>query len=152
MCEASPLPTPIVVAVAGDGGAVVGWPLVIPGEPPLVAVPLRAGRRTLEAVRRAKHYSLNLVRDASRAVEIFGSESPDKLRRWGGAVACERAPCLRLPDASRWIECEYAFEYAVGEHFLVFCRAVHWGGCGEYAVWDPCSARGKKNAGVPREE
>jgi len=32
VCEKSPLPTPVLVVVVGGHGAVVGWPLVIPGE------------------------------------------------------------------------------------------------------------------------
>ncbi|MFB6490539.1 MAG: flavin reductase family protein [Thermoproteus sp. AZ2] len=140
-CELSPLPTPLVVVVAGDGGAVIGWPLVIPGSPPLIALPFAPGRRTLEAVRRARYFSLNLVKDYEKAVEIFGSEGRDKLKRWGGAVPCERLACLRLPDASRWVECEYAQELEVEGHVLVLCKAVYWSGCGEYAIWDPCRKR-----------
>lgn len=138
MCEKSPLPTPVLVVVVKEHGAVVGWPLVIPGGPPIVAFPMHKSRKTLELIREAKAFSLNLVRDAERAYSVFGRSGPDKLRRWGSAERCKILPCERLGDASRVIECLYNGEIDMGDHVVVKCIAVLWYGCGEYAVWDPC--------------
>ncbi|MEM1597716.1 MAG: flavin reductase [Pyrobaculum sp.] len=141
MCERSPLPTPVLVVVVKDHGAVVGWPVVIPGEPPLVGVPLHKSRKTLELIRAEKVFSLNLVKDAERAYEIFGKPGADKLSRWGAAARCKTLNCVALGDASRVVECLYEREVEVGEHVVVFCKAVDYYGCGEYAMWDPCRRR-----------
>lgn len=139
MCERSPLPTPVLVIVASHHGAVVGWPLVIPGEQPLVGLPLHKARKTLQVIRETRAFSINLVQDAGRAYEIFGKPGERKLERWGNVAECKVLPCRRLGDASRVVECIYDYEVEVGDHVIVLCRAVASYGCGEYAVWDPCS-------------
>jgi len=139
VCERSPLPTPVLVIVASSHGAVVGWPLVIPGDQPLVGLPMHKARKTLQVVREARVFSINLVQDAERAYEIFGKPGEKKLERWGNVAECKVLPCRRLGDASRVVECIYSHEVEVGDHVVVFCRAVASYGCGEYAVWDPCS-------------
>ncbi|ACB40263.1 flavin reductase family protein [Pyrobaculum neutrophilum] len=140
-CENSPLPTPVLVVVVADHGAVVGWPLVIPGEPPTVAIPLHKNRKTLELIRRHRVFSVNLVKDADRAYEVFGKPGERKLERWGSVAPCRALPCLTLGDASRAVECLYQGEHDVGDHVIVFCSAVASYGCGDYAVWDPCRRR-----------
>ena len=139
MCERSPLPTPVLVVIVGDHGAVVGWPLVIPGEPPLVGIPLHKSRKTLTLIRQEKSFSINLVKDVERAYEIFGRPGEKKLERWGQISRCKAAPCMVLGGASRVVECVYGGELEIGDHVVVLCRAVASYGCGEYAIWDPCS-------------
>lgn len=146
MCEKSPLPTPVLVVVVGGHGAVVGWPLVIPGDSPLVAVPLHRSRRTLELVRQVRAFSINLVNNAERAYEIFGKPGERKLERWGHVSRCRSAPCVALGDAARVVECVYKGEVEVGDHVVVLCHAVASYGCGEYAVWDPCNASRRQPA------
>lgn len=139
MCERSPLPTPVLVVVVADHGAVVGWPLVVPGEPPLIGLPLHKSRRTLELIRSEKAFSINLVADAERAYEVFGRPGERKLERWGNAAKCRALPCRALGDAARVVECLYEREVELGDHVVVLCRAVASYGCGRYAVWDPCA-------------
>ncbi len=140
-CEKSPLPTPIVVLVVGNHGAVVGWPAVVPGDVPLVGVPLHKSRKTLDLIREAKTYTLNLVTNGERAMEIFGQPGEDKLAKWGNVTNCRLLPCKALGDASRVVECIYDREVELGDHLLVFCRAVASYGCGDFAMWDPCRRR-----------
>ncbi|AFA39533.1 Conserved protein/domain typically associated with flavoprotein oxygenase, DIM6/NTAB family [Pyrobaculum oguniense TE7] len=139
-CERSPLPTPVLVVVVADHGAVVGWPVVIPGDRPLVGIPLHKNRKTLELIRRAKAFSINLVADAARAYEVFGRPGEKKLERWGDVAECKALPCRALGNATRVVECLYDREVEVGDHVVVFCKAVVSYGCGPYAVWDPCNA------------
>jgi len=131
----------VLVVVVGSHGAVVGWPVVIPGEPPLIGIPLHKNRKTLAFIRQERAFSINLVKDIERAVEIFGKPGDLKLERWGRAARCRLAPCFALEDATRVVECVYQGELEVGEHVIVLCRALTSYGCGEYAVWDPCSQR-----------
>lgn len=121
----------------GSHGAVVGWPIVIPGEIPRVGIPLHKSRKTLTYIRREKIFTLNLVRDW-RALEVFGKPGVDKLARWGNVAPCRLLKCNALGDASRVAECIYRGEVEVGEHVIVFCDVVLSYGCGEYIMWDPC--------------
>jgi len=146
MCEKSPIPTPVLVVVVDNHGAVVGWPLVIPGEPPLLALPLHKTRRTLALIREKKAFSINFVKDAERAFEIFGKPGEDKLSKWGAASKCKTLPCNALGDASRVVECLYEGEVEVGEHVLVLCQVKAAYGCGDYAVWDPCTINRQQQA------
>ncbi|AAL63971.1 flavin reductase family protein [Pyrobaculum aerophilum] len=140
MCERSPIPTPVFVIVVADHGAVVGWPVVIPGDQTIVGLPLHKSRRTLQLIRREKAFSINMVADADRAYEIFGKPGDKKLERWGAVADCKILPCKRLGDAARVVECLYEREVEVSDHVIVFCKAVISYGCGNYAVWDPCKA------------
>ncbi|ABL88124.1 conserved hypothetical protein [Pyrobaculum islandicum DSM 4184] len=139
MCEKAPLPTPILIIVVENHGAVVGWPLVIPGETTLIALPFYKDRKTLALIRQKKAFSINLVNDAQRAVEIFGKPGEKKLEKWGNVVNCKVAPCYALGDASRVIECIYRGEFGIKDHVVVLCSAVASYGCGKFTMWDPCA-------------
>ncbi len=131
-----PIPTPILVVVAGNSGMVAGWPLVVPSRNPLVVLPIRHDRDTLSHIRRERAFSINVVpRDlGQRAIEIFGVKAADKLRRWGNVAPCVKVGCKYLGDSTAHVECMYDGEWAVEDHALVKCRPAHWE-CrgGEYA-------------------
>ena len=137
-CEKSPLPTPVLVIVVERHGAVVGWPLVLPGEPPIVGLPFHKSRKTLELIRHSRFFSINLVRDVERAYEIFGRPGENKLERWGSFEKCKLLECYRLGDAERVVECIYDGEISIGEHSVVLCKVAISYGCGDFGVWDPC--------------
>lgn len=137
-CEKSPLPTPVLVIVVDSHGAVAGWPLVVPGDPPIVGIPLHKTRKTLELIRQSRQFSINLVKDVERAYEIFGKPGENKLERWGNSARCKVLDCYRLGDAERVIECIYDGEIQIGEHSVVLCKVAIGYGCGDYGMWDPC--------------
>jgi flavin reductase (DIM6/NTAB) family NADH-FMN oxidoreductase RutF len=114
--------------------------------PPTVALCLRTGSPTLDAVRCAKQFALNFLHgDARPTAELFGSGTPDRfsLVPWD-APAGGRGP--HLTEAAHMIaDCLLADVTDVGDHAVVLgtvtrFRRVRSGvpllyGQRRYAVW-----------------
>src|SRR5215472_16573298 len=114
-----------VVTAAGPGGRPAGMTCTslcsVTLEPPTLLVCLRRGSPTLESVRHASGFTVNLLDAGAQAVaELFASGAPDRFSRvrWLASAA---------PGGPRLADCAHAFADClvsqvseVGDHVVVF--------------------------------
>ena len=92
-------------------------------EPPLVLWSLRAASPSLEAFRRARHFSVNVLAEAQVGLSRrFASRVEDKFAEGLWAPGVSGAPVLAGCPAV--FECETVSEQTAGDHVLFIGRVV----------------------------
>ncbi|GEM_PF-851698 len=128
--QAPPIPTFIIVLLVKNTGLIVGWPLVMPGKRPKVAVALHKSRRSLRFILEEKQFSLNFIPYSitDKAIQVFASKVSEKLKLWDNRKKCENINCYSLPEASLVVECILDNYFEINDHVIIVGRAVSWYG------------------------
>lgn len=125
----------IVTASAGEGtkrvsnGLTAAWVTQVSQRPPMVVVSIAPARYTLELIRKAGSFGLNVMAQGERGVELgrlFGLVSGRKMDKLA-QVKWESGAKLGVPllkEASTWMECRMVDEFPAGDHFLMVGEVV----------------------------
>jgi len=127
-------PYGLYVVTVGHGGEEHGmtanWVTQAAFEPPMVAVAVENLSQTIEIIRDAHHFALNVLHDGQR--ELAGklgrasTQAPEKLK----GIRTKPAPVSGAPilaDALGWIECRLMTTLPAGDHTLVLGEVVEAG-------------------------
>lgn len=117
------VPTPVTVVTApGDGveaGATASAVASLSLEPPLMLVCLDDRSRTLDALRRAGRFAVNVLGAAGEEhARTFASTDPHE-RKWQGVARSERAGLPILDEALVWVACELRDLLDGGDHTIM---------------------------------
>jgi flavin reductase (DIM6/NTAB) family NADH-FMN oxidoreductase RutF len=123
-------PYGLYAVTASDGttasGMTANWLTQVAFEPPLVAVAVENDARTLQLVRAAGHFAVNVFATGQRELAgLLGRKSrnlPDKLQQTEYRAGETGAPLLDA--ALGHVECRVVSEHAVGDHTLVVGEVV----------------------------
>ena len=119
-----------VVTVAADGeehGMTANWATQAAFEPPMVAVAIENLSQTIEMIRDAHHFALNVLHEGQR--ELAGklgrssAQAPEKLK----GIRTKPAPVTGTPvlaDCLGWVECRVVATLPAGDHTLVLGEVV----------------------------
>ncbi|MEM0076926.1 MAG: flavin reductase family protein [Thermoproteota archaeon] len=131
------LPSPLVIVTSGDpedpkrrGGMTAAWVTRVSWDPPLLVVSIAPSRYTLELIKEAREFAVNVVGEKLEKVAygIFGSKSGrslDKLKESG--VKFGRAKSIKAPVIEESIvvlECKLIKTVEAGDHVLVVGEVV----------------------------
>lgn len=113
----------IVTALASDG---TPWGMTCTSicsvslDPPILAVCLRCGSPTLDAVLASRSFAMNLLHDqAQRSAELFASGAPDRFDELAWTAGhCDAGPHL-IDSAHTIADCAVADDLVVGDHTVV---------------------------------
>ncbi len=130
----------IVTASHGDShnGMTAAWVCQASHKPPMVVVSIAPPRYSLELIRKAGGFGLNVLAQGERGVELgklFGLESgrkTDKLARVDWEPGAELGTPV-LEEAIAWMECKLTDEFPAGDHLLVVGEIVAAGARGDEA-------------------
>ena len=127
-------PEQVVVAIAkaADGKCnpmAVGWTMITSGEPPMLAIAIRLGRHSLNAIQHSREFVISFPSPTmADDVLFFGTKSGrvvDKLAACGtGTQPAAKIDCVILSDAVANFECELEAELTTGDRMLVVGRVV----------------------------
>jgi flavin reductase (DIM6/NTAB) family NADH-FMN oxidoreductase RutF len=121
------------VTVVHDGeehGMTANWVTQASFEPPMIAVAVENTSKTIDLIRDAHHFGLNLFHEDQR--ELAGklgrssANAPQKLK----GVKTKPAPVSGAPilaDALGWLECRVVTTLPSGDHTLVLGEVVEAG-------------------------
>ena len=118
----------VVGARAGDeiNAMTATWVTQVSFEPPLLAVAVENDARTLELIRAAGHFAVNVLASGQRELAgLLGRRSrnvPDKLQQAEYTAGETGAPVLAA--ALGYVECRVVQEVPVGDHTLVVGEIV----------------------------
>ncbi len=117
------VPTPVTVVTApGDpepAGATANAVASLSLDPPLMLVCLNRRSRTLDALRAAGRFAVNVLPSSGEAhARTFASTAPHA-DKWQGVPATERSGVPVLDDALVWIVCELRDLLDGGDHTIV---------------------------------
>jgi flavin reductase (DIM6/NTAB) family NADH-FMN oxidoreductase RutF len=123
-------PYGLYAVTANDGelasGMTANWLTQVSFEPPQVAVAVESDARTLELIRAAGHFAVNVLATGQRELAgLLGRRSknvPDKLQQTEYRAGETGAPILA--DALGAVECRVVAELPVGDHTLVVGEIV----------------------------
>lgn len=125
------VPTPVTVVTApgadAPAGATANAVASLSLDPPLMLVCLDHRSRTLEAVRSAGRFAVNVLAAASEDhARSFASQAPHA-EKWDGVDASEIAEVPVLDDAIVWVVCELRDLLDGGDHTIVTGRVIDLG-------------------------
>ena len=114
-----------VLTVAHEGaehGMTANWVTQAAFEPPMVAVAVENGSKTIEMIRDARHFAVNVLQEGQRDLAAklgrTSEQAPQKLK----GIKTKRAPGSGAPvltDALGWVECRVVATLPAGDHTLV---------------------------------
>ena len=111
---------------ATDSGMTVNWLTQVSFEPPLVAVAVENDARTLQLIRAAGHFAVNVLATGQRDLAgLLGRKSrnvPDKLQQTAYRAGETGVPLLDA--ALGYLECRVISEHAAGDHTLIVGEVV----------------------------
>src|SRR5438105_4995819 len=115
----------IVTTRGGDGaprGLTSTAVCSVSAEPPLLLVCVDLGSRTLAALRSARRFVVNFMREGrSELCLLFASKAPDKFAGIAWSETSSGLPLLHH-DALAWAECTTVDEVEAGDHVIVIGR------------------------------
>jgi len=112
-----------VVTVARDGeehGLTASWVTQTAVAPPMVAVAIESSSETIEMIREARRFGVNLLSQGQRDV---AAKLPGRLK----GIRTKRAPAAQTPvlaDALGWVECRVVATVPSGDHTLVLGEVI----------------------------
>lgn len=113
-----------------EHGMTANWVMQTSFEPPMLAVAIANTSRTIELVREARHFVVNLLAQGQRDVaERLGRSSENAAQKLKG-VKTKPAPASAAPvlaDAAGWLECRLVATLPAGDHTLVLGQVVNAG-------------------------
>lgn len=119
-----------VVTVSHDGsehGMTANWITQAAFEPPMVVVAIENESRTIDMIRDARHYAVNLLQDGQRDLAAkmgrTSAQAPQKLK----GIKTRPGPASGAPvlvDALGWVECRVVASLPAGDHTLVLGEVV----------------------------
>ena len=110
-----------------EHGMTANWVTQTSFEPPMVAVAVENGSKTIDWIRDSHHFAINVLAEGQR--EVAGKlgrsseHTPNKLK----GVRTKPAPVSGapiLPDALGWVECRVVATLPSGDHTLVLGEVV----------------------------
>ena len=121
----------VITASAGErhNGLTAAWVTQASHKPPMVVVSIAPARYTLELIRKAGSFGLNVMAEGERGIELgrlFGLNSGrkmDKMAQVDWEPGAQRGVPL-LNEASVWMECRLVDEFPAGDHFQVVGEVV----------------------------
>jgi flavin reductase (DIM6/NTAB) family NADH-FMN oxidoreductase RutF len=127
-------PEQVVIAIAKDtrgkcNPITLGWTMITSGQPPMMAIAIRLGSYSPEALRHSGQFVLAFPSTAMLEDSLFfGSRSGrdvDKLAERGTATqAASVVDCVLLSDAVANFECVVEHEMVTGDHVVFVGRVV----------------------------
>ena len=117
------VPTPVTVVTApgesAPAGATANAVASLSLDPPMMLVCLDRGSRTLDAVRAAGRFAVNVLgAEGERHARAFASTAPHP-RKWDGVPWTERGGVPVLDEALVWTACELRDLLDGGDHVIV---------------------------------
>jgi flavin reductase (DIM6/NTAB) family NADH-FMN oxidoreductase RutF len=113
------------VTVAHDGqehGMTANWVTQAAFEPPMVAVAIENGSRTIDMIRDARYFAVNVLQEGQRELAAklgrTSNQAPQKLK----GIKTKLGPVAGAPllmDALGWVECRVVATLPAGDHTLV---------------------------------
>ena len=135
-----------VVTVAHGGeehGMTANWVTQAAFEPPMIAVAVENGARTLEMIRDAHHFAVNVLqkgqRDLAAKLGRSSEQAPHKLK----GIKTKPAPGATTPvlaDCLGWVECQLITTLPAGDHTLVLGEVIGAGADHEGEALTPSEA------------
>jgi len=127
-------PYGLYVVTVGHGGEEHGmtanWVTQAAFEPPMVVVAVENGSRTIEMIRDAHHFAVNVLqkgqRDLAAKLGRSSEQSPHKLK----GIKTKPAPGANTPvlaDSLGWVECRLITTLPAGDHTLVLGEVIEAG-------------------------
>ena len=127
-------PYGLYVVTVGHGGEEHGmtanWVTQAAFEPPMVAVAIENGARTIEMIRDAHHFAVNVLqkgqRDLAAKLGRSSEQTPHKLK----GIKTKPAPGASTPvlaDCLGWVECRLITTLPAGDHTLVLGEVIEAG-------------------------
>jgi flavin reductase (DIM6/NTAB) family NADH-FMN oxidoreductase RutF len=119
-----------VVTVAHGGeehGMTAHWVTQAAFEPPMVTVAVENGARTIDMIRDAHHFGINVLqkgqRDLAAKLGRSSEQAPHKLK----GIKTKPAPGANTPvlaDCLGWVECRLITTLPAGDHTLVLGEVI----------------------------
>ena len=113
-----------------EHGMTANWVVQTSFEPPMVAVAVENTSRTIELIRDARHFTINLFLQGQRELAAklgrSSASAPQKLR----GIKTKPAPVSGAPilaDALGWVECRVVATLPSGDHTLVLGQVLEAG-------------------------
>ncbi len=113
-----------------EHGMTANWVVQTSFEPPMVAVAVENTSRTIELIRDARHFAINLFLQGQRELAAklgrSSASAPQKLR----GIKTKPAPVSGAPilaDALGWVECRVVATLPSGDHTLVLGQVLEAG-------------------------
>jgi flavin reductase (DIM6/NTAB) family NADH-FMN oxidoreductase RutF len=127
-------PYGLYIVTVGHGGEEHGmtanWVTQAAFEPPMVAVAVENGARTIEMIRDAHHFAINVLqkgqRDLAAKLGRPSEQAPHKLK----GIKTKPAPGANTPvlaDCLGWVECRLITTLPAGDHTLVLGEVIEAG-------------------------
>jgi flavin reductase (DIM6/NTAB) family NADH-FMN oxidoreductase RutF len=127
-------PYGLYVVTVGHGGEEHGmtanWVTQAAFDPPMVVVAVENGSRTIEMIRDAHHFAVNVLqkgqRDLAAKLGRSSEQSPHKLK----GIKTKPAPGANTPvlaDCLGWVECRLITTLPAGDHTLVLGEVIEAG-------------------------
>jgi len=114
-----------VVTVASDGmehGMTANWVTQAAFEPPMVVVAVENSSKTIDMIRDARHFAVNVLQEGQRELAAklgrTSEQAPQKLK----GIKTKPGPASGAPvlvDALGWVECRVVATLPAGDHTLV---------------------------------
>jgi flavin reductase (DIM6/NTAB) family NADH-FMN oxidoreductase RutF len=111
----------IVTAIgpAGPAGATANAVTSLSLDPPMMLACLDRGSRTLDAVRAAGRFGVNVLAARQEQLALrFAAKDPSE-RKWDGVGWSESGGSPRLDEALMWVACELRDLIDGGDHLIV---------------------------------
>lgn len=113
------------ITVAYDGqehGMTANWVTQAAFEPPMVAVAVENGSRTIDMIRDARHFAVNVLQEGQRDLAAKLGRSSDQAPQKLKGIKTRPGPAGGAPilaDALGWVECRVVATLPAGDHTLV---------------------------------
>jgi flavin reductase (DIM6/NTAB) family NADH-FMN oxidoreductase RutF len=117
----------ISVAHGGtDHAMTANWVMQAAFEPPMIAAAIENGSKTIEMIRDARNFAVNVLqqgqRDLAAKLGRTSEQAPQKLKGIKTKPAPGGAPVLL--DALGWVECRVVATLPAGDHTVVLGEVV----------------------------
>jgi len=140
-------PHGLYVVTVGHGGEEHGmtanWVTQAAFEPPMVTVAVENGARTIDMIRDAHHFGINVLqkgqRDLAAKLGRSSEQAPHKLK----GIKTKPAPGANTPvlaDCLGWVECRLITTLPAGDHTLVLGEVIAAGADHEGEALTPSEA------------
>lgn len=121
-----------IVTTSGSDGTPYGLTTTavssVSADPPTLLVCVELGSRTLPALRAARSFVVNFMREGrSELCLLFASKANDKFEHVDWTPTGSGLPRL-AEDSLAWAECTTAQELEIGDHVVLIARVVDGGG------------------------
>lgn len=107
---------------AAEHGMTANWVTQAAFEPPMVVVAVENGSKTIEMIRDARHFAVNVLQEGQRELAAklgrTSEQAPQKLK----GIRTKPGPHSGAPlllDALGWVECRLVATLPAGDHTLV---------------------------------